>query len=286
MKYYFIVLISFLYLGCDDFGEEVDDRPSGRTQFVLINGFLSPEEPVIRIRVSKTVSIFEDISDLTTADLRDALTIKNAMVTIMNENQNEIVLTYRSESRAYEIEASEFPIIPGQKYGLKVVTEGKEFTAQSIIPTEIIDDITTTSSQIINEGGISLKFLNIQFDDVVGENSFYVVGGTVINLDNPDATATFVDFGSKQFVTDVNGDGIPISVNGQVFNANQNMEVTIRVANTEELIYETLRASFINEDQAASDLFFEPLIPPNNIQGDGGYGVFGGFRLFEKKIRL
>lgn len=53
----------------------------------------------------------------------------------------------------------------------------------------------------------------------------------------------------ERFATDVNGDGLNISTNGTISDTNKAIEVTIKIANVDELIYATLRASFLNKNQ-------------------------------------
>lgn len=104
-------------------------------------------------------------------------------------------------------------------------------------------------------------------------------------MNNTGEDPTISDFDIERFATDVNGDGLGVSANGTIFNINTTQEITVKVANVDEIIYTTLKASFLNKDQT-SNPFFQPIIPPNNIQGEGGYGVFAGFRLLETKLTL
>ncbi len=90
------------------------------------------------------------------------------------------------------------------------------------------------------------------------------------------------DFDTGRFVSDVNRDGLSIS-SGTIANINESLEITVKVVNVDENIFTTLKSVFLNEYQKGNP-FFQPIIPPNNIEGEGGYGVFAGFRLFEKNI--
>ncbi|MEW7278559.1 hypothetical protein ABW636_08180 [Aquimarina sp. 2201CG1-2-11] len=74
-----------------------------------------------------------------------------------------------------------------------------------------------------------------------------------------------------------------ISSNGIISDTKESLEVTIKVANVDEKIFTTLKAVFLNENQKGNP-FFQPIILTNNIEGKDVYGVFAGFRLFEKTI--
>ena len=282
MKYFILFIWSIIALSCGDFKEEVEEIPEGK-DLVLIHGFLSPEEEMIKVEVSKTISVFNTMAQNNPIDIKNALAIKDAIVTIKNENQKEVSLVYSSEDRFYKIPAADFLIEPGKKYTLKVLAQGKEFTSVCSIPVSKIEDITANVGVKIIEG-VTQKSLKVKFKDIKGENNFYIVGAKYTLLGSTEFSSS-VSFNAEKFVTDINGDGLEVFSNGVIVNNDQGLEIKIKVANVDELIYRTLRASFVNRNQAENP-FFQPTIPPNNIEGEGGYGVFAGFRLSEKTIKV
>ncbi|EZH71492.1 hypothetical protein ATO12_07275 [Aquimarina atlantica] len=283
MKPYILLIIGFIVLGCDDLKEEIRNRPEGE-KLVLINGFLSPEEEIIKVEVSKTISVFDKPLQLQQADFVNTLIIKDAVVVIKNENQEEVELSYSSDSKLYQIASSEFLIEPGKRYTLNVSTEGKEFKATCVIPVTKTESISAAIGFRAVDGAV-VENLNVSFDDIKGENNFYIVGALFNVTNSIEENRSVVNFDIERFATDVNGDGLGISANGTISNTSESLEVTVKVANVDELIYTTLKASFLNKDQT-SNPFFQPIIPPNNIEGEGGYGVFAGFRLLEKTMTL
>lgn len=282
MKYLVLFIWSIAMLSCDDLKKEVEEIPEGKNM-VLIHGFLSPEEEMIKVEVSKTISVFSTVAQNNPIDIKNALVIKDAIVTIKNENQKEVSLAYSDEDRLYKVPATEFLIEPGKKYTLKVLAQGKEFTSVCSIPVPKIEDITANVGVKIIEG-ITQENLKVKFKDIKGENNFYIVGAKYNLLGNTEFSSS-ISFNDEKFVTDINGDGLEVFSNGVIVNNDQGLEIKIKVANVDELIYRTLRASFLNRNQAENP-FFQPTIPPNNIEGEGGYGVFAGFRLSEKIITV
>jgi uncharacterized protein YcfL len=281
MKNY--ILICLITISCE-ISEKVDYRQNDE-QLILINGFLSPEEEMIKVKVSKTMSVFDEPLQIEPIDFEEVSVIKDAVVTIKNENQEEITLAYSSQDKVYQIAATAFLIMPGKSYNLTVIAEGKEFKAVCTIPMKKIESATVIN-ELKNENGSQSYNLNVSFDDIIGENSFYIVGASYNTVDSINENR-LVDFDIERFVTDVNGDGLKISTNGTINNTYQTLEVVIEIANVDEHIYATLRASFLNRDQENNEApFYQPIIPPSNIEGDGGYGVFGGFRLLKKTITL
>ncbi|PKV51795.1 uncharacterized protein DUF4249 [Aquimarina sp. MAR_2010_214] len=283
MKLYILLIIGFIVLGCEDLKEEIKNRPEGE-KLVLINGFLSPEEEVIKVQVSKTISVFDEPLQIEQVDLVNTLIIKDAVVTIKNENQDEVELGYSSDNKLYQIASSEFLIEPGKSYTLNVLAEGKEFKATCTIPVMKIQNVSAAIGFRIVDDNL-VENLNVSFDDIKGKNNFYILGALFNVINSTEENRSIANFDIERFATDVNGDGLGISANGTIFNTNESLEVTVKVANVDELIYTTLRASFLNRDQTENP-FFQPIIPPSNIQGEGGYGVFAGFRLLEKKLTL
>ncbi|WP_109298706.1 DUF4249 family protein [Aquimarina sp. AU474] len=285
MKYYRLLFMILIFSGCTEFVDENIAQPEGK-ELVLIYGFISPEEDRIKVSVSETRSIFDENLDAYLGT-EDGLIIKDAMVTIADENGTTIELIYDDTLKRYIISSSLFAIEPGNKYALRVTAKGKEFTASCTIPVEKVEEINTSLGFRIDEFGQRRENLRVQFDDISGSNNFYIVGAEYKPAGIPDAELGIAFFDLQRFATDVTGDGFPVISNGTVVNINNGLEITTKVAHTDELIYNTLKANFINSRRSDDgDPFFRPIIPPSNIIGEDGYGVFAGFRLTEKQEEL
>lgn len=177
------------------------------------------------------------------------LVIKDATVAITDEESNEVSLIYTEESLSYEALASDLIILPGKKYFLKVIAQGKEFHAVCTIPVAIIENVVTSFRLKTDDNGYIQQNLNVNFEDIKGGNNFYVIGALYTIDGYISQSGIVVDFDMERFATDVNGDGLNISTNGTISDTNKAIEVTIKIANVDELIYATLRASFLNKNQ-------------------------------------
>ncbi len=280
MKCYIICLLGLLMISCDfDFEDQVNEEPDGE-RLVLIYGFISPDEEMITVAVSRTISVFD-----TDVNFDEVSIISDATVIIQNENGEQIQLIYEPTNKQYEAPASSFAIESGQSYTLMVTANGKEFMSTCTIPEQKIEDISSDIGFRLDSNGSRTENLSVRFDDISGENNFYIVGAQYRSLSFPGEAST-ANFDIERFATDINGDGLSVTANGQVFGTEEGLEVTIKIAHVDELIYRTLRASFLNEDQESGNPFFQPIIPPNNILGEGGYGVFAGFRITERQEEL
>ncbi len=286
MKYYIIFFVILIFSGCTEFVDDQIRQPDGK-ELTLIYGFISPEEEQIKVSVSETRSIFDENLGFESG-IEDNLIIKDAVVTIGNEDDTEIELIYDDALRRYVISSNLFAIEPGKRYTLSVLVEGKEFTATCTVPTEKVEEINTSLGFRIDEFGERRQNLRVQFTDITGTNNFYIVGAQYKPVGLPDEVFANSFFDLQRFATDITGDGFPVISNGLVFfNADDGLEVVTKVAHVDELIHGTLKANFINSRRSDDgDPFFRPIIPPSNIIGEDGYGVFAGFRLTEKQEEL
>lgn len=278
MKYLYnilVVILSITVVGCE-FETSVDassllDTP----QLVVINGYLSPQDETIKVQVSKSKSR----ADASSQDV-ESLVVKDAIVTISDDQQNEVGLSYNNETFNYEIMANELSIVSGKQYFLKVEVDEKNYTASCRIPANEITDIEETFGEKNDEFGFLSSFVNVKFNDPIDINNFYVVGAKIMGVDF-DST---VDFEFERFVTDTNRDGSLIDADGFFFaNTDGTNTMRIQVANVDKLLYEGLRATFLNEYNDG-DPFAEPIIAPTNIEGENGYGVFAGYQFTEKDV--
>lgn len=276
MKTICLLLVScFLCFSCS---EIVDAGDIGDTKdFVYINGFLSPDDEFIKVRVSRAFSLFEAF------DEEKENVFKNAIVTITNEDQEIVSLTYEELSLAHQIATADFPILPGKQYFLDVMVNGKNFKASCKIPVQQVEDIITKYDQRF-DGSLFADNLNVKFPDLLGQDNFYILGGEIMFGEDDLRDGLFL--GSNRFTTDVNGDGIMISSDTFIPGTIGDEDFTgiqLRIANVEEILYQLIRSSYL-EEQNVGNPFFEPIVAPNNIEGEGGLGVFAGFRLTELEI--
>jgi len=270
IKLLILLVLGFTFYSCE---EEVDDPDLfSNTSFVIINGAISPQDEIIRIRVSRSNSALAD----PIVDPEGGI-IENAQVILSDEDQNMINLPFDGDN-FYQIPATEFQISPGKSYFLKVIIEEKEYTASCKIPNQKVGVISHSFTETADENGIIKDAVIIAFDDIIGKNNYYIIGAQIRTVsDRP------VMFGQQRFATDISGDTRRIKAIGFEFGNAPNVELNLQVAHVEEIIYQSLFASYSNRENDGNP-FYETIIPPNNIIGEGVYGVFAGFQLTEKEV--
>lgn len=247
-----------------------------KDQLVVINGYLSPQDTTLKVQVSKSKS------RATPKINNDELVVKNATVVLYDEEKNEVSLVYTDTSFNYEAPASDLRIIPGKKYFLKVIVDGKEYKASCTIPSKKVEKIDY-KIEIKQSEFSSNRLLRLTIEDIKEQNDFYIVGATVTkSLNNVEV----IDFELGQFATDISRENTIITADGYftIFDgASQNSRLKIKVANTEKILYDALRTTYLNDSNDANP-FSETVIAPNNINGENGFGVFAGYQLTEKEV--
>ncbi len=273
MKYIkYIILCCFIY-SCET-NVDVNDLLD-QEQLIVINGYLSPQDTILKVQVSKSLS--RATKNITESDL----VIKNASVAISNENGKKVTLKYSEKSKKYEILANQLPILSGKKYFLTVNAQGKKFNASCQIPSSTIKDI---NFKLINNTSNYFQKIKVQFDDIENIKNYYILNGYFIDKDGSPWRG--LTFKTKKFTTDNNRDGTKISVIGDVIaQIDNNQYVLIEVFNTEKVLFDTLKATYLNNENNGN-IFYEPIISPSNIEGENGYGVFAGYQLTRVKKPL
>lgn len=252
---------------------------------IFINGYLSPSNDFLEISVTNTVPLFgkDFIYDQNEPKAGyDLFLIKNAIVTISNEDNETVYLHYSEEKSIYEIAATTFPIIEGGKYFLNVTIDDKEYTSSCTIPKEKVTDIFDPVIRNTTSGSI----LNIHFMDLLEQQNFYIIGAylTLVNDSNYNDTTIL---GIEAFKSDyINNEGTITTNTSDIhhsFNQGVDLFVNIKIAHVEKIMHDFLKTTYININQ---NPLGEITIPPSNIIGDNAIGVFAGYQLTEKEVRL
>ncbi len=287
MKNYIYILSFFLLsiTSCEDIVDP-EELLENNESLVIINSFISPQNDVISAKISSTEFIIgQPIDD---SNSNERLIIKNAVVTLSNEEGLRVNLPYFENNFRYEIPATNFSIVAGKKYFLKVLVEEKEFNASCEIPTKKINSITEIVSDKEDSNQEEVKVVRVRFTDIVDQENFYIVGAHLQRFNSGTSVQkTPFNFETDRFVTDNIGDGSIMSSEGklkkELFVDTTNIK--IQVANVEHILYKFLFSSYLNNQNEGSPIE-EVIIPPNNIIGNGGQGVFAGFQITEKQVSL
>lgn len=292
-KQYIIIMTAIALTACQ---KVVDaDRLLDAEEKVYISGYISPSDTLLRIHVSKALPAIGTplpVSGDSYEATKDLFLIKDAMVNLSDAEGNSVSLGYSEELASYTTDAANLPIFVGRQYFLNVNVAGRNFNASCQIPKKVEtlnETITFRDDEFVREAEI-----NLGFQDIPDERNYYVLGGMVATTfqyenEEPQSGTFALYFDTDQLLSDNLNDGGNLNGTTSIYMAN-NTEVlentvTLQVANVEEILFQQLQASYSNADNEGNP-FVEYSIAPNNIEEEGGIGVFAGYSLTEKVIEV
>lgn len=283
------VFIILLAAGCQ---KVVDaDNLLGVAPQVYIQGYLSPQDTMFRIHISKALPAVG--TPLDNQDFASDFLITDAAVTISDETGSSTNLTYSDENKTYLANANTLEIVTNARYFLKVIVDGKEFNASCTIPEKVVtidESIDITKDEF---GGNEAE-INISFQDFEGQRNFYVLGGILSTTfqfeeQEPQTINFTLFFDSDEFLTDNLEDGGTLNGTSENYiDSNTEISATkiiLKVAHVEEILFQNLRAASTNSD-AEGNPFVEYSIAPNNFEEEGAVGIFAGYQLTEKEVTI
>jgi len=287
---YFLFAFTIL-TSCSDV---VDTQIIEIEEKIFISSFISPENDTLTVNISRTLPALGLEFDIDSSERNvENFLVDDATVTISNSSGNTIQLPYLENRLNYAESAAEFPILPNERYTLTVTADGNQYTSTCTIPSQNITGINEQISLGVNEFGSQEYRLNLSFDDVENSSNFYIIGGFLdVRGDFPFRNNLFFDLDA--FQTDNLGDGRAIVANANFFpsfdfeNDTQELkdqDLVLQVINADEHLYQLLRTRYLN-NLNEGDPFIELAVEPDNIAGEGGTGVFAGYRYFEKRKLL
>jgi Domain of unknown function (DUF4249) len=236
---------------------------------LVIQGFLSPQDEIIQIRVSKSKPVFGIYDE-------DSYYIENAVVRLMS-NTDTTILEYDSQLQTYSVSQLDYPIEGGRTYALEVSAPGlKSVYATTTVPTltpdvSSADYVSTQNFEGGNFGEYSTTFeYNVQWMDNEPGESFYRL---ILGLEGTGSGSEPVDL----LLTDVLNEGEVISKN--VFVGTWYSDINpeqepfgIYLLTVDENYY---RYHLTTNSIGGDDPFTEPVQVYSNITN--GLGCFGSF---------
>ena len=260
---------------------------------VSIIGYISPHDTILRISVTKALpAIGTPIKVNQDYQFPEEFLIKDAVVTLSNEEGNGVVLNYDNETNTYITSASNLTIAHGATYNLKVVVAEEEFNASCQIPKQL-ESINEIIEFHEDEYGNEFASINLNFIDFADEDNYYVLGGYINSTIQYENEEPFEDvysifFDDDEFLTDNLNNGAQLNGKTDIYVGSEyysNISVTLQVAHTEKVLFENLKATTTNSD-AEDNPFVEYVIAPNTILDNGAIGVFSGYSVTEKVIYI
>jgi len=275
IKYLTIVSFSFFLAACEKTVTDVDIPQ--QEQKLVVHAYISPEDTLIKVNVSVSYPLW------TSTNYTNFDAINNAHVELFN-NGSSVVLSFNNEKQAYTMSASQFPIIEGQNYTLKVSTpDGKKVESNCTVPVKNEQFFLISTDTLVDEwGGKKIRF-KVKIIDLVGAGHYYRLGGTALSTYIENQTDTFYESiypkNNGEYFTDQNADGAE-------FLSELNFWIDEYYMQTVKLTFYllTIDVNYYHYHKSLSNYtgdnpFAEPTIIYSNIKD--GLGVFGAYRKYE-----
>lgn len=270
---YIILIINFL-CGCEDFFKSEVNPPQQSTQSQLvIHGYVSPQNPEIKVSVSLSAPMFGKQTQPTKS-------VTDAQVVLRNDQSQSVKLRYDENKEYYVGQTSIFPIVAGETYYLEVQdAQGKRATAMCTVPENVtgkIEDVQVIKTKEAEADAFQIAF---HFQDAPNLQNYYIAEAWA-ETDN----GYFKKKAEIKPFTDNNRDGQIITVRsektlGEVKNV-QGVEIILLSADYN--YYQYVKTVSMQSDTESLGPFSEPVFILSNIKG--GLGVFGAYN--EKRARL
>ncbi|ADV48684.1 hypothetical protein Celal_1370 [Cellulophaga algicola DSM 14237] len=280
-----LFLILIVFSGCQ---KVVDaDKLLDAEEKVYILSYISPTDTLLTVSVSKALPAIGTPLSYDDTENYSSFIIEDAIVSIADVEGNAVQLLYSNENSTYSTNAENLKITEGSQYFLEVITQGETYTSSCKIPKKVA---TILENLVVDrdEYGVYTD-IDISFKDIVGTTNFYIVGAKYEETFEEETYQGSLQFETGGFLTDAIGDGATLNDKTSAYTGSleegTSVKLTLQVANVEEVIYQNLRASYLNDDSDGNP-FIEYSIAPDNIDGKNGVGVFGGYQLTEKIIEV
>lgn len=260
---------------------------------LYITSYISPQDTILRVSVTKALSsIGTPLSVNDQVANENKFLIKDAIVSISNEEGERTDLSYSEEQKVYLVDANTLAILSNKNYYLNVVVANEEYNASCHIPEKVTEINETINLK--DDDGYSQADINLSFQDISDKINFYVLGGKIKITEQYEESEPYTQeyslwFDTDEFLTDnledggvLNGKSISYIGDAEVV---QQTTLTLQVANIEEILFQNLRTLSTNSD-AEGNPFVEYAIAPSNFEEEGVIGVFAGYQITEKEIEL
>ena len=280
-------LLSYLAICCGFISctetEPVDlDNINPNNSLTVITGFLSPSDTAVKVRISRSVSLFD-----TTAQSKP---IDNAEVIIADVQQNIVRLAYDSTLQLYTAPVVDFEILPGRSYSLSVKIGQNEYSATCVIPDVAIGDVIISSKHTFTNEKRSTGSVAIEFKNPTSNDDFFAIGGSLISMTKEPIKPVLFN---PQLFSDITQDSDTLEAFG-IYDLAENSvqdldKIIIRFSIIEENLFNYFRVERVNqlfEDGTIGGTTSTFTRTPSNIIGPESAGVFAGYLLEEIEVSI
>lgn len=277
-------LLTITFISCEQNANvDLPEVPSK----LVVNGFISPQDTVISIRVTKSVPMFQS----STVDVNAP--VDNATVRIFG-NSTSVVLTYNSTTGRYTIPVSAFPIIAGNEYSIEVAAPQMEtVTAKTTVPAAVPADLTASMTYSIDSSNTfqwnySIHS-NLSFTDFSQTGDLYRIARHALFFDSFSQDTISLQLGDEIFPDN--------DENGQLITNNRDAEFSFsspsnggsRAIAIDAMLVSCSKDYYyfhlsLHNYNGGGDPFSEPTLMYTNVEK--GYGVFAGCSYAVRRINF
>lgn len=299
-----------LLMGCGSLRNEVSpDRLNRSAAKLVVNGFLSPQDTVLAVKLTRSTPVLG--TDSTTS--APGYPVADATVTVSDGSQS-VSLAYDPALAYYRADVGLLPIVGGRQYTLMVqTTDGQRYVSTCTIPQPVALTGVQFDSLTQSDFGYQLRryYVRARWQDPAGQDNYYQITGAfryVTACTNCTTVAGYVEreqFNNLSFdasdnrglLTDQGTEGGPM-ISGRAYLTNggygigsrafldsyKRAAVELNLLNVEQTYYQ-YRDAINRQAQVGGNPFAEPVIIPSNVS-NGALGCFAGYNRSSLTIKL
>lgn len=262
-----------LLTSCEDY---VDIDIPGQEKKIVVFSYISPQDTMVRAFVSASVPMYD-----TVPFWGQTTSVFNATVEL-SDGISSVILPFDSENNEYAIPASQYTIVAGRTYYLKVDVPGyPTVSAETVVPAQTpqISSFNLVSLPATSEFEMNNRYrLDVAWQDFTAEENYYNINVFDENISPENITGYFSYEVSSHQVSDEGSDGQTLNIRADIYGSftypDSEMETNFKVyiLNVTKDYYLFHRSI---EYISTGDPFSEPTITYSNVQN--GLGCFAAF---------
>ncbi len=262
-KIFFIISGICFFISCK---KEANVKLPETKPLPVFYSYICPTDTVIRLKLYYSSPLYGGSK----IDIQAA--VPGADVSISSA-QGTAKLTFNKLSQYYEVFTSAYPVIPGQKYKVTVITDkGEMATAETEVPLSAVPIRTVTVLTLEENFGKSDQ-IKMQFNDVPGQENYYRMAGTFLYKGQFQGDTAHQDMFINELHSDQDHDGEQITMESRFYQQiEDSAEYDLYLYNC-SYSYFQFNKSLLN--YSGDNPFSEPTLIYNNVKG--GFGCFAAY---------
>jgi len=262
-KIFFIISGIYFFISCK---KEANVKLPETKPLPVFYSYICPTDTVIRLKLFYSSPLYGGSK----VDIQAA--VPEADVSISG-TQGTAKLTFNKLSQYYEIPTSAYPVLPGQKYKVTVITnKGEMATAETEVPLSTVP-IRTLTVQTIEENFGKVEVVKMFFNDVPGQENYYRMAGSFLATIHSPGDTTEQDMFINELHSDQGHDGEEQVIETRIYQQIEaNSKYNFYLYNC-SYSYFQFNKSLLN--YSGDNPFSEPTLIYNNVKG--GFGCFAAY---------